>query len=211
LTHVNEVAIGSDILFISLILVCCVGVEFVSVAKILGCGSAVNKRKPFDFYETPSWAVEQLCSVESLPPSVWEPCAGHGAIARVLRRYGVGVIETDLVCRSAGQKCCDFLKVRKALAKAIITNPPYRDATEFIRQAHRLGVSYLALLLKADFLNTGARYRLVNEIGYPSRIWGLTSRPDFLGQGAPTMNCSWFVWEGHAPRAVLELLPPADV
>jgi hypothetical protein len=40
------------------------------------------------------------------------------------------------------------------------------------------------------------RLRLVTELGYPARIWGLTERPDFLGQGGPTMNCAWVVWDG---------------
>ena len=52
-----------------------------TVAEILGCGSATNKRKRYDFYETPEWAVEQLCEVERLPSVIWEPCAGGGQLA----------------------------------------------------------------------------------------------------------------------------------
>jgi hypothetical protein len=44
------------------------------------------------------------------------------------------------------------------LSKAVVTNPPYRIATKFIRHALSLGVEYLALLLKADFLNAQERH-----------------------------------------------------
>jgi hypothetical protein len=75
-------------------------------------------------------------------------------------------------------------------------NPPYRYAAAFIEHAIELGVDYHAWLLKADFLCAQQRLRLVTELGYPARIWGLTERPDFLGQGGPTMNCAWVVWDG---------------
>jgi hypothetical protein len=178
-----------------------------TVAEILGCASATNKRNRHDFYETPEWAVEQFCEVEQLPSVIWEPCAGGGQLACVLRRYGSQVIESDLIRRGRNQQRLDFLESEFSLATAIVTNPPYRIATKFIRHALWLGVEYLALLLKADFLNAQERRELVNEIGYPARIWGLTSRPDFRRQGAPPMNCSWFIWDGHASSAMLKLLP----
>src|SRR5229473_2432436 len=53
------------------------------------------------------------------------------------------------------------------------------------------------LAQRVDFLNAKRAVRLIDEIGYPIRIWALTERPDFLGQGAPTMNCSWYVWSNR--------------
>jgi hypothetical protein len=178
-----------------------------TVAEILGCASATNKRLKHDAYQTPDWVVEQLCEVERLPSQIWEPCAGEGQLANVLRQHGSKVIETDLDPRTRSQRRLDFLAARRPLAKAVVTNPPYRIATKFIRHALSLGVEYLALLLKADFLNAQERHQLISEIGYPARIWSLTSRPDFRRQGAPPMNCSWFIWDGHASSAMLKLLP----
>jgi hypothetical protein len=120
-----------------------------TVAEIWGCASATNKRKR---HETPEWVVEQLCGVEPLPRVIWEPCAGGGQLARVLRRHGSRVIESDLVRRNRNQQPLDFLEAEFSLATAIVTNPPYRIATKFIRHALSLGVGYLAMLLKADFL-----------------------------------------------------------
>jgi hypothetical protein len=114
-------------------------------------------------------------------------------------------VESDLNPRN-GQPQADFLKTREAWAHASVTNPPYKHAAEWIRHAYDLRLGYLALLLKADFLNAEQRRKLVEQVGYPTRIWVLTERPDFRNQGAPTMNCSWFVWDRwHAPRSILQM------
>jgi hypothetical protein len=180
-----------------------------SIAKILGAGSAVNTREKDDFYETPVSVTEQLCVVERehLPQLVWEPSSGKGAITRVLRRHGINVVESDLISR-VGQQQLDFLKAKQALAPAIITNPPFKIATQYVLQARNLGVTYLALLLKLGFLATRERQKLFSTVGHPMRTWVLADRPDFLKQGAPTMDCAWFVWEGWgAPYSVTQTMP----
>jgi methylase of polypeptide subunit release factors len=134
-----------------------------TIAEIMGCGSSTNERPADDFFETPEWATEQLCVVEDVPRRIWEPCLGRGAIARVLRRHGIEVIESDLNPRS-GQLQVDFLQTDEAPAGAILTNPPYKYATEWIRHAYDLRLGYLALLLKADFLNADQRRKLVNLV-----------------------------------------------
>ena len=141
-----------------------------SIAKIMGAGSAVNTREKNDFYETPEHITEQFCAVERdhLPARIWEPSSGKGAITRVLQCHGIEVIETDLISR-VGQQQLDFLKATEALAPAIVTNPPFNIATEYIIQAHKLGVTYLGLLLKADFQATQKRQRLFAQIGHPTR------------------------------------------
>src|SRR5262249_30882466 len=50
-----------------------------------------------DLYETPHVATRALLTVERLPHHVWEPAAGRGAIAEVLRAHGHQVIASDLV------------------------------------------------------------------------------------------------------------------
>lgn len=166
-----------------------------TIAAILGCASATNERNEDDFFETPAWCTEALLSVEDVPRRIWEPCSGSGSIVRVLRTRGFDVIESDLVPRT-GQAQLDFLQVTSASCKALLTNPPYRIAIEWIAKAHELGIDYLALLLKADFLNAKERKELCELIGYPTRAWALSRRPDFRRQRRPCMNCTWFVWDG---------------
>jgi hypothetical protein len=131
---------------------------------------------------------------------VWEPCAGKGAISRVLRANGFKVIENDLVAFRKITKA-NFLDATRAKASTIITNPPYKHATRFIEHARYLNVEFLALLLSAHFLNTELRYKLVQSVGYPTHIYGLVKRPDFTGEGSPPMVCSWFVWERWGARS----------
>jgi hypothetical protein len=177
-----------------------------SIAKIMGAGSLTNKPVKNDVYHTPTVCTEALAKVEAgyWPKTIWEPCAGRGDLSSVLKDKKFTVIETDLAQR------VDFLKTTEARASAIVTNPPYRYATEFILHAHKLGVTYHAWLLKADFFNAQRALQLVDAIGYPVRIWMLTDRPDFLGQGNPTMNCSWYVWSGLHSFAKSRLLSTYD-
>jgi hypothetical protein len=169
-----------------------------TISEIMGCASPTNKRPPNDRYDTPAWCTEALVRGEAeriaLAEAIWEPAAGGRAMSKVLVEYA-RVIETDLV-PFRGVRELDFLTTTRALAPAIVTNPPYKHASAFIEHAVELGVSYHAWLLKADFLCARERLALVNDFGYPARIWGLIARPDFRSQGAPTMNCAWFVWDG---------------
>jgi hypothetical protein len=94
-----------------------------------------------DSYPTPPCAVEALLRAESLPHYLWEPAAGRGAIVTVLRDHGHAVIASDLVdygfpTHFSGR---DFLLERKApeRCEAIVTNPPFKLATEFVTHALR--------------------------------------------------------------------------
>jgi hypothetical protein len=172
-----------------------------TMSQIMGCASETNTRLPLDAYDTPTSVIEALIRVEGSnwgSGPIWDPCSGNGNILRALHgRESRG----DDINRGA-----DFLNTTEAYARIIVTNPPYRYASEFIRHAHNLGIEYHAWLLKADFLNAQRAIKLIDAIGYPARIWALTERPDFLGQGAPTMNCSWYVFDGRSDAASLKLL-----
>jgi hypothetical protein len=99
----------------------------------------------------------------------------------VLRAAGHEVLESDLNPRN-GQAQLDFLRTGERLAPACVTNPPYKHATEWIRHCYDLGIDYVALLLKADFLNAQERRDRVRAVGYPTRTWVMTKRPDFTGR-----------------------------
>jgi hypothetical protein len=104
-----------------------------SIAKITGAGSLTNKPVKNDVYHTPTVCTEALTKVEAgyWPKTIWEPCAGRGDLSSVLKDKKFTVIETDLAQR------VDFLKTTEARASAIVTNPPYRYATESRAQAWR--------------------------------------------------------------------------
>ena len=94
------------------------------------------ERMPLDKYSTPAWCA--LALLPHLPPIggnevIWE-CTSRGdsEIANVLRGAGHSVFESDITTGT------DFLLSADQRYRAIITNPPYDQAEDFIRHALRL-------------------------------------------------------------------------
>ena len=152
--------------------------------------------------------------------SIWEPACGDGAMSRVFEDQGYSVHSTDLVDRGYGASGIDFLKtthsdVGRMDIGAIITNPPFGDlAAQFIEHAHYLEVPYIALLLKSHYFHTQNRLELRRRFPL-ARVYPIGWRLDFTGQGAPHMDCSWFIWDTLHPGAHTWYMPtlerPADI
>lgn len=179
-----------------------------------GGGDKVNRRA-YDYYPTPAEVtraflrVEGQCLANVCPGAVWEPCGRGGAILACLREAGFETVGSDVVADPEnGVTPLDVLESRKALARKVVTNPPFALAEQIVfHLLDRLKVDYLALLLKSQFWHADSRSVLF-RLHRPARIWALTWRPDFLGQGAPTMDCIWTVWQrGWASGTQYGLLP----
>jgi hypothetical protein len=105
-----------------------------------------------DLYETPDCATLALLRNVALPRVIWEPCAGRGAISRLLHAAGHTVIAQDLNAHSDADRDItpgiDFLMERRAPdgAQTIVTNPPYKLSDEFIRHGLALGCDVIVLL-----------------------------------------------------------------
>jgi len=150
-----------------------------------------------DFFGTPTDCTEALLQNISCfdYEKTWEPCCGKGAISKVLKKYGSTVESTDLVGRGFGQARIDFLMERDLRAPSIITNPPFKLADQFIVHALRnLNAPFLALFLKSTYFHAERRRELFYK-HQPSLILAMAWRPDFIGGGAGTMDCCWFVWK----------------
>jgi hypothetical protein len=91
--------------------------------------------EPNDYYATEPRAVELLLEQESFSELIWEPACGEGHISKVLEEYGHSVISTDLIDRGYGLGGRDFLKENGAFRGDIITNPPFKQAKEFVEKA----------------------------------------------------------------------------
>lgn len=155
-----------------------------------------KKRHKDDFYATRDRdATEAIVPLlrAHFPNVLWENACGEGHMSKVLIDHGFDVVSTDKVDRGYGS-VQDFLSTTEALAPAIVTNPPFNLAAEFIQHAlFTLGVDYLALYLKATFYHADERFALFEEFK-PARICPLTFRVDFSGEGRPTMETSWYLW-----------------
>lgn len=146
-------------------------------------------RRALDFYPTPPDVTHALMQFmqDWRGMAIWEPAAGDGAMAYVLRLYGHSVTESDIATGT------DFLAATvPGWVEAIITNPPFNLSEEFIRTA--LGICpNVAMVFKSQFWHAQKRLALFREFP-PTYVLPLTWRPDFAGGGAPTMEILWTVW-----------------
>lgn len=159
-----------------------------------------------DLYETPSVATLALMQAEKLPRLIWEPAAGRGAIVRPLQAAGHDVLATDLVDYGCGYPSgVDFLIPGIAESyfngqEAIVTNPPFKNAAQFIERALTF-VPYVACLLRLAFLESEARRAILDEAPL-ARVRVFRKRLPMMHrdgwQGAHSnsgMAFAWFIWD----------------
>lgn len=166
-----------------------------------------------DLYETPAVAVEALLRAENLPDVIWEPACGPGAIVDVLRAHGRKVYATDLVnygCPDSESRI-DFLMTHDPgfSVGAIVTNPPYKLAREFVTHALTL-CPRVVMLLRLAFLESERRSAILDN-GMLARVHVFRKRLPMMhrdGWQGPKASSSipfaWFVWDrSHQGPAVM--------
>ena len=144
-----------------------------------------------------------MLTLEQLPVHIWEPAAGRGAIASVLREAGHRVLASDLV--DYGEPSirpeCDFLlELNPPIGiEAIVTNPPFKLADQFVRHAIKL-VPRVYMLLRLAFLEGMERSDILD--GPLARVWVFRNRlPRMHREGwtgpraSSTIAFAWFVFE----------------
>ena len=175
-----------------------------------------TKRHPDDFYVTePRAVIELMEALESLkielPPIVVDSSVGSGNIADVVQLYGHDAIGYDVKDRGwAGTRLQDFLTVKAADLPdgfAIIQNPPFRLALDFIRHGLDLlpegGV--LCTFERISFLEGACRREFFDQTP-PAYVMPFTRRVKCTAGGSAFKSGSaicfaWFVWvKGRAER-----------
>jgi hypothetical protein len=165
-------------------------------------------------------AVHALLQVEQIPGIVWEPCCGPGAIVRELRASGRRVIATDLVdygCPDSESRI-DFLMESRAPSgvEAIVTNPPFKLAAEFVE--HALGLCPRVIVLaRLAFLESERRSGILDD-GRLSRIHGFIERLPMMHRHGwagpkPTSQVpfAWFCWDrDHRGDAIFDRISWKD-
>lgn len=169
------------------------------------------ERKERDLYETPAWVTEALRPhLYGGIFHVWEPACGSGKMVRALQSFGLTVNGTDI------ENGTDFLLHDCGLDdgyEAIITNPPYALAQEFIEHSLRQPVSVVAMLLRTDYDHAKSRLHLFDDPRFSKKVV-LTKRIQWFedSKGSPSFNHAWFIWEtAHGGPPTLAYGPRADV
>jgi hypothetical protein len=138
-------------------------------------------------YYTEHWVTRALLKHLDLHKElVLEPACGRGDIVKVLQEQKVNVIASDVDLHEFDMFACaceqeDFFAefpwwLGTHNVTAVITNPPYDKAEEFIRHALKLDVVFVAMLLRSEWNQAGTRVDLFNQSPYSFEV-ALTSRP----------------------------------
>jgi hypothetical protein len=157
-----------------------------------------------DFFPTPPWATRALCEhvladCELNVRECWEPACGEGHMARPLKEYFHTVRASDIFDYGYGiQEDFLFGNMHEA-TEWVITNPPFRLADQFARQALELSACGVALLVRSAFLEGKNRFENLFSVTPPSIIAQFVERlPMVKGRvdedASSATAYSWLVW-----------------
>lgn len=175
-----------------------------SAFKQIGASNhCTEDREENDYYATDPHAIDDLLKRESFSHDIWECASGGGHLVKRLRELGYCVWSSDLVDRGCQDDIIDFLKEepRHKYKGDIITNPPYKFATEFTLKALDIVETghKVAMFLKLTTLEGQDRYNKLFKKYPPKTIYVYTKRiqcaknGEFKGSSA--VCYAWFVWE----------------
>lgn len=184
------------------------GDDILKISQAHSIQGVSKDREENDFYPTPPNAVHELLKREKFEGLTWECACGDGAISKVLEEYGLEVYSSDLIDRGYGDVGIDFLNTYKKVDN-IITNPPYKYATEFVQHALTQANKKVAMLLKIQFLEGVKRYELFKTTPL-KKVYVFSQRLKIYKNGIQqknsTMMCfAWFVWEhGYKGEPIID-------
>ncbi|MBQ9639145.1 MAG: hypothetical protein IJV22_06285 [Bacteroidales bacterium] len=188
-----------------------------SVYKTLGASNHTDKeRQSEDYYATDPIAIDRLSTVFNIPLLVWECACGAGHLSRRLTENGHIVFSSDIVDRGCGKVWTDFLKEPLPIEFedtdcCILTNPPYKYATEFIEHALDLlpeGQPAI-FLLKTTALEGKGRWERLYRHGWLHEVYQFRERllcaknGDFermRAGGGSAVSYAWFVFRKTPAR-----------
>lgn len=169
-------------------------------------------RRKHDFYPTPTWATEHLLKccpdLYRLSNGAIEPCAGDGDIAKYLYPFFDYVHTLDIDPTRKVDKIFDARELVVSSDETVITNPPFNQAIEIVKNFVQSGARS-AFLLRLSFLEpTEARGEWLAENPPAGLI--ILPRISFTGDGkTDSVTCAWMVWNIQ-PFGVIVILKTAN-
>ena len=185
-----------------------------SVYKMIGASNhSEEEREQNDYYATDPKAVDMLLDKESFSHEVWECASGGGHISKRLSKRGYNVKSSDIVKRTKGTDVIDFLETQESFNGDIITNPPYRYCTEFVKKALSIIPSghKVAMLLKLTTLEGIKRYNEIYRDNPPEKVLVFVKRIECAKGGKFTGSSAvcyaWFIWKkGFKGKPIIDWL-----
>lgn len=171
-------------------------------------------RQKFDLYETPGTMVDDLLNYYSdwfrcLHDSghvIFEPCVGNGAILSPLKKFYAGGSEPKFVTNDIQQGLGDYWldaaddqvwtgAWKDLYPDLIITNPPYNQAFDILRNAQKYARVGVVMLLRLSFLEPTKKRGmwLKNHPPLLVRVYG-SPRPKFTEPSTDTVTTAWMCW-----------------
>ncbi len=194
----------------------------------------VEAHDSLDDFPTPPWATRALVEHVIWPSgagwpkilkdqTVWEPACNRGHMSKPLREY-FGIVRTsDIHDYNTGEqdRVVDFLFpgsespcIEKNGIDWIITNPPFRLATQFLDRAFGLNPrAGVAIIVRSAFLEGIGRYEDLFSKNPPSIIAQFTERVVMVkgrldASGSTATAYCWLVWAYGGGRPEFRWIPP---
>ena len=138
-----------------------------------------------DLYNTPDEAIEALmdyCGHRFDPnKTFFEPCNGKGKISKKLEEFGIFMKTNELFSEHGESDFNEnFLSPTEKVAQdwnfdVILTNPPYKIATEFVNEGFKYAKEQYHLL-RINFLEGQKRYDTLHTNGHLKNVYVFTKR-----------------------------------
>lgn len=183
-------------------------------------GESGYARLPRDAYLTEPRVTRALLARVPMTPPIWEPFAGRGDMVRVIEEAGCEVVASDIEPMPPFE-CLhiDFLSraadqlARGSGARAIFSNPPFKNVEVFIQRALDLMqpvAGAVILLLRHEFDCAAKHRKLIEQHPAWNRKAVLTFRPrwswwmppeeQIRKKLAPRHNFSFYCWDWSLRR-----------
>ena len=186
-----------------------------SIFKNLGASNHVEaEREENDYYATEPKAIEILLQYEQFSKNIWECACGENHLTDILINHNYNVRYSDIVDR-CGNEVNNFLSTDNTFFSGdIITNPPYKYATQFCYKAIDLipKGNKVAMFMRLLFCEGKERKKLFEE--HPPRtIYVFSSRikcaknGDFESIKSSAVCYAWFDWvKGYKGETTIKWL-----
>lgn len=157
-------------------------------------------RRQNDWYPTPRALTVALCELVTLPDKLAEPCAGDESLANVLREHGYCMSTGDIDPRwsSLDNPETDFLGDRAPelyAGRAVVTNPPFNLAPEFVKRALEICPTFAAMLLPLNWLEPCHNRAAVVSLPGKAIVFQRCKHTDFTGGGGDSKTVMWRIWD----------------